>query len=313
MIDDPETDRDENEPSVTPSNENEVPDAPSESSGDDLPVVPAAVAEDIAEQDADRTKRMAEDLRLLEALLFASAEPVPERVIAERLGEGADVTGLLEQLRALYQGRGVELLQGNGRWSFRTAPDLVERLALEKLVPRKLSRAAIETLAIVAYHQPVTRAEIEEIRGVVVSTGTIDILLEEGWLKPRGRKQVPGRPVMWGTSNAFLDHFGLESIEDLPGIDELRAAGLLDSSRGGSYATRGGETLLYDTEESDEILEPLKDGEEPEGDKPETAEAAEAAAEDADEEDDDDDFDDDDDDDGDAGDEADDAPAKKDS
>jgi segregation and condensation protein B len=334
MIDD-----EENELTVTPSTESEAgedeagenaPDtegaaeAPEESS-DELPVVPAAVAEEIAEQDADRTRRMSEDLRLLEALLFASAEPVPERVIAERLGEGADVTGLLEQLRTLYQGRGVELLQGNGRWSFRTAPDLVERLALEKLVPRKLSRAAIETLAIVAYHQPVTRAEIEEIRGVVVSSGTVDILLEEGWLKPRGRKQVPGRPVMWGTSNAFLDHFGLESIEDLPGVDELRASGLLDSSRGGSYGTRGGETLLYDTEESDEALEPLKDGEESEG-KPETAavaaapedapdDAGDEEGEDADEGD-EDDFDDDEDEDEDEDDDDDeddgaDAPAKK--
>jgi segregation and condensation protein B len=195
---------------------------------------------------------------VLEALLFASAEPVSERVIAERLGEGADVPALLEQLRALYQGRGVELLQGNGRWSFRTAPDITERLKLEKLVPRKLSRAAIETLAIVAYHQPVTRAEIEEIRGVAVSTGTVDILLEEGWIKPRGRKEVPGRPVMWGTSNAFLDHFGLESLQDLPGIEELRAAGLLDSRRGVSYATRGtADTVLFDTEDAEEAIEPL--------------------------------------------------------
>jgi segregation and condensation protein B len=320
MIDD-----EENELTVTPTEnqadenqagenapESEGPSEVPEAAADDLPVVPAAVAEEIAEQDADRTRRMSDDLRLLEALLFASAEPVPERVIAERLGEGADVTNLLEQLRALYQGRGVELLQANGRWSFRTAPDLVERLALEKLVPRKLSRAAIETLAIVAYHQPVTRAEIEEIRGVVVSSGTVDILLEEGWLKPRGRKQVPGRPVMWGTSNAFLDHFGLESIEDLPGVDELRASGLLDSSRGGSYGTRGGETLLYDTEESDEALEPLKDGDEP-GGQPETA--AEAAPEDAGpeaDEDDEDDFEDDEDeDDDDDEDDGADAPAKK--
>ena len=269
---------------------------------DELPAVPASVAEDIAEQDADRKVRMADELRLLEALLFASAEPVSERVIAERLGEGADVPGLLEQLRAVYKGRGVELLQANGRWSFRTAPDLVDRLKLEKLVPRKLSRAAIETLAIVAYHQPVTRAEIEEIRGVIVSSGTIDILLEEGWLKPRGRKQVPGRPVMWGTSNAFLDHFGLESIEDLPGIDELKAAGLLDSARGASYATRGGDTLLFDTEESDEALEPLVTGEEG-GEQAENA-AAEAAGEDEDDDDesdyeDDEDDDDADDDDGD--------------
>ncbi len=226
------------------------------------PPMPAEVAEQVAEQDATRQRRMSEDLRVLEALLFAVSEPVTERAIAERLGEGADIPALLEQLREVYKGRGVELIQGNGRWSFRTAPDVSERLRLEKLVPRKLSRAAIETLAIIAYHQPATRAEIEEIRGVIVSTGTIDILLEEGWIKPRGRKQVPGRPVMWGTSNAFLDHFGLESIQDLPGIDELKAAGLLDSKRGVSaYATRGAETLLFDTDESDEALEPLVDGE----------------------------------------------------
>jgi segregation and condensation protein B len=130
----------------------------------------------------------------------------------------------------------------------------------------------------------VTRAEIEEIRGVAVSSGTVDILLEEGWIKPRGRKQVPGRPVMWGTSNAFLDHFGLESIEDLPGIDELRAAGLLDSSRGVTYGTRGaGETLLYDTEESDEALEPLVEGEaasEPASDEESESQAADEKNED---------------------------------
>ena len=227
-----------------------------------IPEMPPEVAEQVAEQDADRARRMSEDLRVLEALLFAMSEPVTERAIAERLGPGADVPGLLEELRAVYKGRGVELLQANGRWSFRTAPDVTDRLRLEKLVPRKLSRAAIETLAIIAYHQPVTRAEIEEIRGVIVSSGTVDILLEEGWIKPRGRKQVPGRPVMWGTSNAFLDHFGLESIQHLPGIDELKAAGLLDSKRGVSaYGTRGADTLLFDTEESDEALEPLLDGE----------------------------------------------------
>lgn len=240
-----------------------------------LPVMPEAVAEQVAEQDADRQARMAEDLRVLEALLFASSEPVTERAIAERLGEKADIPALLEDLKRYYEGRGVELLQANGRWSFRTAPDVTERLRLEKLVPRKLSRAAIETLAIVAYHQPVTRAEIEEIRGVVVSTGTVDILLEEGWIKPRGRKQVPGRPVMWGTSNAFLDHFGLESIQDLPGIDELRAAGLLDSRGGMAYATRGSDTLLFDTDESDEALEPLMSGDEGEEGREAGAEPAE--------------------------------------
>ena len=232
----------------------------------ETPPMPEAVAAQVAEQDAVRERRYAEDLRVLEALLFASAEPVSERIISERLGEGTDIPALLEQLRALYAGRGVELLQANGRWSFRTAPDLTERLKLEKLVPRTLSRAAIETLAIIAYHQPVTRAEIEEIRGVVVSTGTVDILLEEGWIKPRGRKQVPGRPVMWGTSNAFLDHFGLESIQDLPGLDELRAAGLLDARGVSTYSTRGGrgDTLLVDTEDAEEAEEPLAAGEEPE-------------------------------------------------
>ena len=232
---------------------------------DELPAMPESVAEQVAEQDADRRIRMAEDLRVLEALLFAAPEPVTERAIAERLGEGADVPALIEDLKRMYEGRGVEVLQANGRWSFRTAPDVTDRLRLEKLVPRKLSRAAIETLAIIAYHQPVTRAEIEEIRGVVVSTGTVDILLEEGWIKPRGRKQVPGRPVMWGTSNAFLDHFGLESIQDLPGVDELRAAGLLDSRGVSAYGTRGGDTLLFDTEESDEALEPLLGDEDGDG------------------------------------------------
>ncbi|TAK98786.1 MAG: SMC-Scp complex subunit ScpB [Rhodospirillaceae bacterium] len=221
--------------------------------------LPESVAEQVAAQTAALTRRREDDLRVLEALLFATSEPLSERVIGERLGTGADVPALMEELRAMYQGRGIELLQGNGRWSFRTAPDVTERLKLEKLVPRKLSRAAIETLAIIAYHQPVTRSEIEEIRGVAVSSGTVDILLEEGWIKPRGRKEVPGRPVMWGTSNAFLDHFGLEAIQDLPGIEELRAAGLLDSRRGVSaYGTRGAtDTLLFDTEETDEAVEPL--------------------------------------------------------
>jgi segregation and condensation protein B len=204
-----------------------------------------------------------DELRIIEALLFATSEPLAERAMAERLPPGADVTGLLEELRGLYHGRGIELTQANGRWAFRTAPDLADRLKLEKLVPRKLSRAAIETLAIIAYHQPVTRAEIEEIRGVLVSQGTMDILLEEGWIKPKGRKSVPGRPVMWGTTNAFLDHFGLESLQDLPGLDELKAAGLLDARRGVSaYSTRanGGDETPFDTDDSDEALEPLVGG-----------------------------------------------------
>ena len=251
-----------------------------EAPDDDMPEIPAAVTEQVAEQNADRERQFSEDFRILEALLFATAEPVTERMISERLNEGADVPALLEELTSVYEGRGVELLQANSRWSFRTAQDVSERLKLEKLVPRKLSRAAIETLAIISYHQPVTRSEIEEIRSVAVSSGTLDILLEEGWIKPRGRKQVPGRPVMWGTSNSFLDHFGLESIQDLPGIDELRAAGLLDSRAGvAAYATRGSgeDTLLFDTDESDEAFEPLEDGEEGE------SEAAEKPQESSDE------------------------------
>ena len=167
---------------------------------------------------------------------------------------------MLERLKALYKGRGIELARAGNRWFFRTAPDLADRMKLEKIVPRKLSRAGIETLAIVAYHQPVTRAEIEEIRGVTISRGTIDILLEEGWIKPKGKRRTPGRPTTWGTSESFLDHFGLESLNDLPGIEELKAAGLLDSRQGmTSYTALAGEgdTLLFDTEESDEVPEPL--------------------------------------------------------
>jgi segregation and condensation protein B len=168
-------------------------------------------------------------LRLLEAILFASAEPMTEKTLAARLPEGADIAGLLQELAGLYANRGVHLLQLGDRWAFRTAPDLGERLQTETVVPRKLSRAAIETLAIIAYHQPVTRAEVEEIRGVALSRGTLDSLLEAGWIRPKGRRQTPGRPVTWVTTDAFLDHFGLESCEALPGIEELKAAGLLDA------------------------------------------------------------------------------------
>jgi segregation and condensation protein B len=168
-------------------------------------------------------------LRLLEALLFASAEGLSERALATGLPEGSDVEALLGELRDHYDGRGVHLVCAGKTWAFRTAPDLATRLAAHKQVARKLSRAGIETLAIIAYHQPVTRAEIEEIRGVGLSRGTLDSLLEAGWIRPRGRRRTPGRPTTWGTTDAFLDHFGLESTEDLPGTDELKAAGLLDS------------------------------------------------------------------------------------
>ncbi|MDG2243998.1 MAG: SMC-Scp complex subunit ScpB [Rhodospirillaceae bacterium] len=239
------------------------------------------VVELVNDNDEGDVTAIEENLRLVEALLFASASAVTEKMIIERLGDGVDVPRLLSKIKEMYKGRGVELTRAGNRWYFRTAPDLGDRLKLEKMVPRKLSRAGTETLAIIAYHQPVTRAEIEEIRGVVISKGTIDILLEEGWIKPRGRRHTPGRPMTWGTSESFLDHFGLESLNDLPGIDELKAAGLLDSRQGlAAYNARAeqGETLLFDTDDSDEALEPLEDGEATEAEEP-TVEAAEETPE----------------------------------
>ena len=168
-----------------------------------------------------------ESLRLIEALLFASASPVTETEIADRLPEGSDVTALLAEIEAHYRDRGVMLAKIAGGWTFRTAPDLAPRLKLETTVQRRLSRAAVETLAIVAYHQPVTRAEIEEIRGVQISKGTLDTLMEAGWIVPKGRRETVGHPVTWGTSDSFLHHFSLAGIGDLPGMEELKAAGLV--------------------------------------------------------------------------------------
>ncbi len=168
-----------------------------------------------------------EALRLLEALLFAASSPLDEASIKQRLPEGIDIAPLLSELAAFYAPRGINVVEVAGGWTLRTAPDLAPRLKLTQKVGRKLSRAAIETLAIIAYHQPVTRAEIEEIRGVVISRGTLDTLMEAGWIVPRGRKQTVGRPATWVTTEAFLVHFGLAGIGDLPGIDELRAAGLV--------------------------------------------------------------------------------------
>src|SRR5208282_5324723 len=166
-----------------------------------------------------------QQIRLIEALLFASAEPLDEVVLKSRLPESADVTALVEELAQLYANRGVHVVQ---MWAFRTAPDLAAFLKTEQVIARKLNRATVETLAVIAYHQPITRPEIEEIRGVSLSRGTLDLLLEAGWIKPGRRKEGPGRPVTWVTTEAFLDHFGLASTKDLPGIEELRAAGLLD-------------------------------------------------------------------------------------
>ena len=168
-------------------------------------------------------------LRLIEALFFASAEPLGLDQIKRHLPEGADAEELLDELISRYANRGVNLIRIGNRWAMRTAPDLAGLMQIERAVVRKPSRAAVETLAIIAYHQPLTRAEIEEIRGVALSRGTLDTLLEAGWIRPKGRRRTPGRPVTWGTSEAFLDHFGLESLESLPGVAELKAAGLLDT------------------------------------------------------------------------------------
>lgn len=181
------------------------------------------------EQSRRELEMQPEHLRMVEALLFAASEPLTEQALAQSLPQGADLSALLAELQQVYQKRGVNLVHVSGKWQFRTASDLAFLLRKEQPEQRRLSRAAIETLAIVAYHQPVTRAEIEDIRGVAVSKGTVDALMELGWVKIRGRKRTPGRPVTYGTTEAFLVQFGLESVSHLPGMDELKAAGFLDS------------------------------------------------------------------------------------
>ncbi len=163
-----------------------------------------------------------------EALLFASAEPLSVEDLMGRIPEGADLDKILQDLSDFYAGRGVNLVRVAGKWAFRTASDLSFVLARDVVEQRKLSRAAMETLAIVAYHQPVTRAEIEEIRGVATSKGTLDTLLETGWIRLRGRRKAPGRPVTYGTTGHFLEHFGLDAIDDLPGLEELKGAGFME-------------------------------------------------------------------------------------
>jgi len=182
-----------------------------------------------AESPEDREKANPEHLRMVEALLFAASEPLDQKALSTSLPEGADVPGLLKALQEIYEKRGVTLCCVAGKYQFRTASDLAFLLRKEQPEQKRLSKAAIETLAIIAYHQPVTRAEIEDIRGVAMSKGTIDILMEIGWIKIRGRKRTPGRPVTYGTTEAFLVQFGLESVAHLPGVDELKAAGFLEA------------------------------------------------------------------------------------
>lgn len=174
-------------------------------------------------------------IRMTEALLFAAKEPLDELSIAQRLPEDADVPAVLEALEKHFQHKGINLIKVAGKWAFMTAPDLSWLLQDEKEDTRKLSRAALETLAIIAYHQPITRTEIEEIRGVGLSRGIMDVLFEAGWIRPRGRRRTPGKPVTYGITEDFLIHFGLDDIRDLPGFDELKAAGLLSTEPVGLF------------------------------------------------------------------------------
>jgi len=199
----------------------------------------------------DEPAARADELRQLEAVLFASAQPLDEAMLARQLPNGVNVKDALARLKAEYASRGVNLVRIGKKWTFRTADDLSWLLTKQTIETRKLSRAAIETLAIVAYHQPVTRAEIEEIRGVVTAAGTLDVLLRTGWIRPRGRRKAPGRPITYGTTEAFLSHFGLEEVGDLPGLDELKGAGLLEGNLPPGFAVPmpSDDTTLRDDED----------------------------------------------------------------
>ena len=202
------------------------------------------------------TKVNTHALKVLEALIFASAEPVPKKVLEDKMPDGVDLGSLLEELKTQYANRGVNLVRRGKGWAFRTDPLIAQSLMVNRTVNRKLSRAAVETLAICAYHQPVTRAEIEEIRGVGLSKGIMDVLFEAGWIRPRGRRRTPGRPVTWGTTERFLDHFAMESIDDLPGMDELKAAGLIDKRPAiQTLSTRANTTLANNPDELEELPE----------------------------------------------------------
>lgn len=208
-----------------------------------------------------------DQIRLLEAVLFASKEPLGERKLASYFDETLELRSLLRQLQKDYENRGINLVLLGNAWAFRTAQDLSEQLSEYRENIKKLSRAAVETLSICAYHQPVTRAEIEEIRGVALSKGTLDVLFEAGWIKPRGRRRTPGRPMTWGTTIGFLDQFGLEKVDDLPGIEELKTAGLLDARPAiNAYSVRGEMELPLDhpdqPDQNDNDLEPLCDQDE---------------------------------------------------
>ena len=193
---------------------------------------------------------MGEQERMVEAILFASAEPVSVAELQSRMPHGCDPAEALVHLRKRYEGRGVHLVRVGDAHAFRTAPDLSFMMTEEREEPRRLSKAALETLAIIAYHQPVTRTEIEQVRGVGLSKGTLDLLFEQNWIKPMGRRRAPGKPVTWGTTDFFLEHFGLPSLDDLPGQEELKAAGLLDARA---------QPPIFRPDEPDLPLEPTED------------------------------------------------------
>ena len=205
--------------------------------------------------DALRDHALKDAERIAEALVFSSSQPVLEKFIASKLPEGADVAGVMQRLSDFYASRGINLLCIDDAWAFRTSADLSFLIRGEETEPRKLSRAALEVLAIIAYHQPVTRAEIEEIRGVATSKGTLDVLMEAEWVRIRGRRRTPGRPVTYGTSRDFLDHFGLENLKDLPGLDELKGSGLLSSRIPSNFQI----PVPFDGDELREDEDPLSD------------------------------------------------------
>lgn len=202
-----------------------------------------------------RSAPSADAIRAAEALLFAGGEPITAQALGEKLGPDVDVAAVLMRLKADYEGRGVQLVEAGGAWRFQSAPDLRNLFAETREQPKRLPKAAMETLAVIAYHQPVTRAEIEEIRGVSLSRGSMELLMEIGWIRPRGRRRTPGRPLTFGTSDAFLAHFGLASLDALPGKDDLKGLGLLDARAAGQV------DVPRPSEEMSSDEEPLTEGE----------------------------------------------------
>jgi segregation and condensation protein B len=215
-----------------------------------------AAAPESGEGEVSAALARAQALRILEAVLFAAAEPLDRASIARHMPDGVELDTLLDELEQQYAARGVNVVKVAGRYALRTSPDVAHALRIERTVPRKLTKAATETLAIVAYHQPVTRPEIEEIRGVALSKGTLETLMDAGWIEPRGHRETPGRPALWCVTTGFLDHFGLNSRDDLPGLEDLRAAGLLDPRPAiSTYGASAAETAEIDPEEADAVDE----------------------------------------------------------